>query len=249
MALSSSLTEMLYMICEDDQIIARTQNCDYPARVLSKPVVNNYPIDFEKLLVLKPDMVFAKEGIVSLEEAAKIEEMGIPVYFQSYKNTEDVFEGLVRLGKVLQKEATATRVADSLRQELKKITGRTQHLPKPRVLMIISKEKIFVYGKDSYASDMLEKAGGRNAMDSVFQVAFPSITTEYILHLNPDIIIGGEPVDLDGAFFKMYPELEKIDAYKNKKVYTISEVFTSRPGPRVVEGIRILKEIIHPDAK
>jgi iron complex transport system substrate-binding protein len=249
MALSSSLTEMLYMICDEKEIIARTHNCNYPPQVFNKPVVSNYPIDYEKLLMLKPDLVFAKDGIVSLEEAQKIEQMGIPVYFQVYKKTDDIFFGLEKLGKVLKKETRAKTVADSLRFLLDRVEKLTKPLAKPSVLMIISKDKIFVYGKDSYGSDMLDKAGGQNAVDSIFEQAYPSLTTEYIMHINPEIIIGTEHVDLHGSFFTMYPELQKVKAYQNKRIYTVPEELISRPGPRVVEGIEILKNRIHPHAK
>ena len=237
------------MICDEEEIIARTHNCNYPPQVLNKPVVSNYPIDYEKLLMLKPDLVFAKEGIISMEEAHKIEEMGIPVYFQVYKKTDDIFLGLEKLGIVLKKEKRAKKVADSLRVLLGKVEKSTKAFSKPTVLMIISKEKIFVYGKDSYASDMLAKAGGQNAVDSIFQNAYPSVTTEYILHINPQIVIGTKHVDLHNSFFAMYPELQKIEAYKNKRIYTVPEELISRPGPRVVEGIELLKNRIHPHAQ
>jgi iron complex transport system substrate-binding protein len=249
MALSSSLTEMLYVVCDQDQIIARTQNCDYPPQVLKKPIVSNYPIDFEKLLMLKPDLVLAKDGIVSMEAASKIEEMGIPIYFQHYGKVEDIFLGLEKLGVILDKKDRALRVADSLRTQLGKIEKSVAGLPKPSVLLIISKEQIFVYGKDTYASDMLNKAGGRNAVDSIFAHSFPLVNSEYILHLNPDIIIGETQVDLAGSFFTMYPELKKTNAFKNKKIYTVPEELISRPGPRVIEAIELLKKITHPDAK
>lgn len=249
MALSSSLTEMLYFVCDEDQIVGRTHNCDYPVQVLKKPVVSNYPIDYEKLLLLKPDIVFAKDGIISMKEALKIEDMGIPVYFQHYNKVEDIFSGLEKLGNVLNRPIRAGKVADSLRILLTKIEESVRDLPKPKVLMIISKDKLFVYGKDSFGSDLLNKAGGRNAIDSIFNNPFPQVTSEYIIHVNPDIIIGAEQVELDGSFFKLYPELKKTDAFKKNKIYTISEDLISRPGPRVIQGIDALKKIIHPDAK
>lgn len=249
MALSSSLTEMLYLVCEEDRIVGRTHNCNYPPQVLQKTVVSNYPIDYEKLLMLQPDLVVAKDGIISIEEALKIEGMGIPVYFQQYQRTEDIFLGIEKLGRILNREKRATEAADSLRKALKKEEESVQGFSKPSVLMIISKDKIFVYGKDSYASDMLDKAGGKNVLDSVYNQPYPSLTTEYILHLNPDIILGAEQVDLGSSFFAMYPELKMTGAYKSGRVYTVPEELISRPGPRVVEGIKLLKQQIHPDAQ
>jgi iron complex transport system substrate-binding protein len=249
MALSASLTEMLYLICADSQIIGRTPHCDEPSRVISKTVVNNYPIDFEKLLMLNPDLIFVKDGIISLEAAAKIEDMGIPVYFQHYENVEDIMKGLEKIGEVLNRKARAAFVADSLRSMLSKIEQSVDILSRPKVLMVISKDQIFVYGKDSYASDMLKLAGGVNAVDSIFNNPFPQVTSEYILHINPDIIIGAEQVDIKDSFFNLHPELKKTKAFLNRKVYKIGENLLSRPGPRVVQGVESLKKYIHPDAK
>lgn len=249
MPLSSSLTEMLYLICDDAQIVGRTHNCNYPVQVLTKPVVNNYPIDYEKLLLLKPDLVVAKDGIISMDEALKIQDMGIPVYFQHYGKVADIFSGLKKLGKILNREERAVKAADSLQALLANIEKSVADLPKPKVLMIISNDKIFVYGKDSYGSDMVSKAGGVNALDTIFNNPFPQITSEYIIHVNPDIIIGAEQVELGGAFFTLYPELKKTDAFKKNRIYTIPEDLISRPGPRVIQGIDSLKKIIHPDAK
>ena len=248
MALSSSLTEMLYLICEESKIVGRTHNCDYPPRVLKKEVVSNYPIDYEKLLSLNPDMVFAKEGIVSLEEAQKIESMGIPVYFQKYHQVNDILNGLTKLGEILNKKERTAIVVDSLRKDIDKLKASVAGLNKPKVLMLIAKEQLFVFGKDSYASDMLVHAGAINAVDEIFSVPFPQVTSEYILKINPDIMIGLNGVGLEnGELFELYPELKRLDLYKNKKYYPFPEDLLSRPGPRAGEAIRQLIKIAHPD--
>jgi len=244
MALSSSLSEMLYLICPDSEIIARTQNCNYPPAILSKPVINNYPIDYEGLLVLHPDIVFAKDGIMSLEDAEKIQSMGIPVFFQKYTNIEDIFAGLEELGEVLNKKEKAHRVADSLRNEANRMNDELQgkNGKKPKVLILITLDQLFVFGKDSYVSDIIEKAGGMNAMSKIFNNPFPQINTEYILQINPDLIfiLGEKPLNLT----TMYPELEKVEAVKKNAIFRIEGDLVSRPGPRVVEAIKIIRQKI-----
>lgn len=83
MGLAPSATEMLYAVSDEDYIIARTQNCDYPAPVKNKPVVNNYPLDYETLVKLKPDLVFTVEGIGFTRPFYTLEE-GIQDYVQQY---------------------------------------------------------------------------------------------------------------------------------------------------------------------
>jgi iron complex transport system substrate-binding protein len=244
MALTSSLTEMLYIICEQEEIIGRTQNCDYPPQVLKKPVVNNFPIDYEQLFLLNPDLVFVKEGIIPLDAASQIETLGIPVYYQDYESVEDVYRALTDLGRILNHKDRARAVVDSLKEYEDIISIKDTISPRPSVLILISPD-LFSYGKNSFTSDMIRLAGGKNAIDRVFNNKFPQINKEYILKINPDIIIGGEQVGLQNNFFNVYPELKQTNAYKNKRIYTLSEDITARPGPRIIDSVRQLKQLIH----
>ena len=63
LALAPSITEMLYAVADTAAIIARTPADSFPATVCGKPVVNNHPLDLERMVLLRPDVVFAIEGI------------------------------------------------------------------------------------------------------------------------------------------------------------------------------------------
>jgi iron complex transport system substrate-binding protein len=242
--LAPSVTEMLYLLCDTSEIVGRTPNCNYPEEVILKPVVNNYPPDLEKILYLKPDLVITKDGMLSLAQAAAIEKMGIPVYFQKYDRVEDIFERIEDLGHITNHKEKGKKIADSLRNEIKKYTFVSDNTKTKKVLMLISKESYFVFGKDTYASDIIKLAGGSNVVDSVYSNPYPVITAEYILKINPDFVIGGESVGLGTDFFELHKELKRINAYKNKRCYTINDDYLSRPGPRVVEALKTIDSII-----
>lgn len=244
-ALSPSSTEMLYAVADEKTIVGRTQNCDYPARVKAKPVVNNYPMDYEALVMLKPDLVFTVEGITSAEVAAKLErELHIPVYYQKFGKVDDIFDRLVDIGKILGREERANLVADSLKQELTKLKADKVAGKRPKVLAITWDDPIYVYGQNTLFTDKLRFIGAGNAVQEVFVQSYPALTREYILKLNPDIIIGGGFEKMDQTFFKMYPELKKIKAYQHKKIFKVTDDLMARPGPRIVESIRELKSFI-----
>ena len=243
MALAPSATEMLYAVADENMIVGRTQNCDYPARVKNKPVVNNYPMDYEQLVLLKPDLVFTLEGITSAEEAARIKELNIPVYYQKLDKVEDVFRGLTDIGRLLHREEKARLVVDSLRQALKQLQVHAV-ATKPRVLAITWNDPIYVYGQNTIFTDKLHYIGAENAVKEILAQPYPALTREYILKLNPDVIIGGTFEKMDASFFKLYPELKQTKAYRNKKIFGATDNLMSRPGPRVVASIRELKAFI-----
>ncbi len=245
MALAPSMTEMLFFVCDTGQIAAVTQNCDYPAAARRKPIVNNYPMDFEALLRVRPDLVFAVEGITPLADARRMEELGIPVYYQQYHTVEDIFTGIETVGRLTGNAARAVHLTDSLRRVKKEIQTQTAGLQKPSVLAITWQDPIYVYGRNTVFTDKLAIAGGRNAVDTVFEAQYPALTREYVLKINPDIIIGGGFGKMDSTFFRQYPELRRINAYRNRRIYDLTDDLMARPGPRVVESILELKEVIH----
>jgi iron complex transport system substrate-binding protein len=246
MALAPSLTEMLFFVCDTSEIVGVTQNDNYPAAVRNKPIVSNYPIDFEQILMLKPDLVFTKDGMTSPEDAARLQQMGIPVFYQTYETVEDVLESILEIGKITGHAERAANQADSLRRLLVDIEQQTKGLPRPRVLAITWQDPIYVYGKNTILTDKLRMAGAANAVDSVFQAPFPALSREYILQLNPDIILGGSFGKMDSTFFRLYPELKKTNAYRHRRIYEVTDDLNSRPSPRIVEAVMELKELIHP---
>ncbi|UOQ71887.1 ABC transporter substrate-binding protein [Hymenobacter cellulosilyticus] len=245
MSLAASMTEMLFAVADTATIIARTQVCDYPKAALRKCVINSYPLDIEGLVALHPEVVFTTEGITSLDDIARLEKLGIPVYCQRYLKVDDIFRGLTDLGRILGRPAQARKLTDSLRAELHTVAqGSSASAARPRVLAITWQDPIYVYGENTLFTDRIRLAGGQNAVTEHFAQPYPALTREYILKLNPDVLIGGSFGKLDSTFFKTYPELRRIKAYQSRRVYGITGDLMERPSPRVVESVRELHRLL-----
>ena len=245
LALAPSMTEMLFAVADTATIVARCPQDNYPAAVYRKPVVNNYPVDLEKLVLLKPDVVFTVEGITSVDDAQRLQQLGIPVYYLRFRRVEDVFTGLEEVGRLLGRQPQARHLTDSLRQQLRQLTSvAPRQNTGPRVLAITWQDPIYCYGQNTLFTDEIRLAGGRNAVTETFPQPYPALTREYVLKLNPDVLLGGSFEKLDSTFFKNYPELKRISAYKNRRVYPITGNLLERPGPRVVESVRELQEVL-----
>ena len=240
LALAPSMTEMLYAIAPDSMIVGRTQHCNFPEQVQQKPVVNVFPLDVEGVLALHPDLVLTVEGMTSLENANKLTEMGIPVYYQQYEKVEDVLKGLTDLGKLLNLDARAKHVTDSLQRELQKITQQPVREPRPRVLAITWQDPIIVYGTNTIFTDNIRLAGGVNAMDSALSNPYPPVSREYLLKLDPDVLVGRSFAEMDTSFFQLYPELKRLQAYRNRRIYKTTGDLMERPSPRVIESVKEL---------
>lgn len=247
MGLAPSATEMLFAVCNEETIIARTQNCDYPARAKQKTVVNNYPLDYEMLLKLKPDLIFTVPGITPPEAAARLQELGIPVYYQKFEKVTDIFDGLKDIGRLMHRADYAEYLVDSLQRQLKNIRARAgERTTKPKILAITWSDPIYVYGRNTIFTDKLRLIGAENAVAEPMDQPYPAVTREYILKINPDVLLGGSFGQMDSTFFNQYPELKQINAYRHRRIFAATDNLMSRPSPRVVESVRELQSFIQP---
>lgn len=243
LALAPSLTEMLYAVADTATIIARTQADDYPAAALRKPLVNSYPLDMERLVALHPEVVFTVEGMTPPDAAARLGELGIPVYYQKYRRVADVLRGINDLGRLLGRPAQAKRLTDSLQVQLAQL-GSTSGATRPTVLALASADPIYVYGQNTLFTDEIRLAGGQNAVRDTFPQPFPALTREYILKMNPEVVLGGRFGKLDSTFFKNNPELRRTSAYQRRRVYATTPNLLQRPSPRIVEAVRELQALV-----
>lgn len=249
LGLAPSATEMLFAVADTGQVVGRSQACNYPAAALTKPVVNTYPLDYEQLVLLQPDLVVTLAGMTPPEAADRLAQLDIPVYYQRLETVEDIFQGLYNLGRLLNQSRRARQVVDSLRQELhqlqQQVAARPRSGPRPRVLAITWSDPIYVHGRNTLLTDKLRWIGAENALTDTFAQPFPALTREYILQLNPDVVLGGSFTRMDTTFFRLYPELRQIKAYRHQQLFPVTDDLMTRPGPRVVAAIRELYELIH----
>lgn len=245
--MAPSLTEMLFALADTQQIIGRTPNCNFPAACLGKPIVQNYPVNIEGVLLLQPDLVFTKDGMMAPAEMERLNALNIPVYVQKYETVEDIFEGLITLGRLTNHKDRALHLTDSLKKEQKLLLEKVQGQKAKKILLLASRQELYAYGKETYASDMLKLAGGVNVLTEKLNSPYPQLTREYILALDPEIIFGGGKPDAGDDIFTLYPELKRTKAYQTKSCYDLPPDLISRPGPRVLEGVRLMQSFIHPE--
>ena len=243
LALAPSMTEMLYAVADTATIIARTQADDYPA-VLRKPLVTSYPLDLERLVALRPDVVFTVEDLTPLDAAERLRQLGIPVYYQKYRRVADVLRGLTDLGRLLGRPAQARRLTDSLRAQLATAPPAAY---RPTVLALASADPIYAYGQNTLFTDEIRLAGGQNAVRDTFPQPYPALTREYVLQLDPEVVLGGRFGRLDSTFFQQNPELRRTRAYRARRVFAITPNLLQRPSPRIVETVRELRRLIARD--
>jgi len=111
-------------------------------------------------------------------------------------------------------------------------------------------EKAYIAGKEGYFSRLLELAGGTNVYTGT--VAFPCVSAEGILSMNPDVVIEiiaslEERGLTEDAVLKDWAPLKDVAAVKASRVHVFTDGFVAIPGPRFHLLLDKLARAIHPE--
>jgi iron complex transport system substrate-binding protein len=112
---------------------------------------------------------------------------------------------------------------------------------------------LVVAGTDSYLNDLIRIAGATNVLADSSLPAYPRISLETVIRLNPDFIIDvSEPVgggDAQPATRKdaeaLWRGVPDVAAARSGRVHALSSEAFVVPGPRVIEVVETLFRVFH----
>ncbi len=238
-----SVTENIFAVGAGDRLVGVTTFCNYPeqAKEIAK-IGDTMTPNMETIVALKPDIVFVSSAS-QLEAFTKtLEQNGIAVYVSNPTTLDGVLKGLSNLGDLFGTHDQVQEViADLTAREFavaKKIEGEKS----VSVFVQISREPLFTIGKQSFLTDILREAGAASVTADV-ETAFPKLSKETAVALNPDVIILSESEDNQepNDAFRNSP------AVKNGRVYKVNADLLSRPGPRLVDALEQIAQDLHPE--
>ena len=164
----------------------------------------------------------------------------------------DVLEDIKRIGVATHSEDAAKLITDQMQARIDNVVNRLATVVnKPKVLHLEWVDPLMCGGH--WVPEMVELAGGINCFGDKETGSFP-LEWESIVDSQPEVIVL-MPCGFDvKRGLQDLPLLSSKDgwaslpAVKNNRVYVIDAgAYTSRSGPRLVDGLEILAEMIHPD--
>jgi iron complex transport system substrate-binding protein len=257
-SLSPNVTETLFALGLGNKVVGRTRFCNYPPEVKKIKEIGGY-IDpnYEAIAALRPDIVI----LLPEHENVKsyLEKLNIHYLVVTNKNISDILMSIKIIGDSCNAQNPAKKLITELRHVISSVRAKTENLKPVRTLVSIGRnigsgtlKNVYIAGKNTYFNELIELAGGINAFNANSTLAFPLLSAEGIIHLNPDIIIDLVPnlgkTNLTKKILTAeWNSLGNIDAIKNKRITVLSGDYTVIPGPRFVLLLQDLVKAIHPE--
>jgi iron complex transport system substrate-binding protein len=250
--LAPNLTEIVSAIGAADCLVGRSSACDYPPDIVRNvPVVGDFgKPSMEMLVATRPTLVLE----VDMEDEsfrAEIERHGIKAERIVCHKLDDIPEACLKIGRLLNHEIEARELAGRLTTGIAELRRTMKpEGERPLVFAEIWHDPLTTAGRNSFLSDLIALAGGRNAGDEVEQDYYLA-APEWVVSANPDIILDLH-TKAAGSLKEQFlsrPGWQNVKAVKTGRVYGgFKTDLILRPGPRVLEGIKELRKYIEQPA-
>jgi iron complex transport system substrate-binding protein len=187
-SLAPSITEMLFSLGLDEQIVGVTEFCDYPAAANVKARVGYANPSVEAIVALRPELILAPRDFLRPDLEAKLGQLKIPMFVLDAHTVEDIPLQIHTLGKMFEKTSTANDVTQLMRKRMADIRRQVEHLPAKRVLYVLNSQPLITVGPGSFIHQLIGLAGGINIATQT-GAAYPRLSMEAVLKDDPEVLI------------------------------------------------------------
>jgi len=182
----------------------------------------------------------------------KFKQLNIPVNFLNFQSVDAMLSEIQKLGERYKREAQAEELVKELQKNIEAVQNVAGNKEGPRVLILLGiPGSYLVATENSYAGDLVKRAGGINVMEGQ-EAEYLASNTEYLHNSNPDIILRlshGMPDEVVKMFdeeFKTNDIWKHFKAVKNGKVYDLEEeLFGTTASLQVPQALGQLMEIFY----
>lgn len=234
-SLAPSLTEWLYELGAQEQLIARSAHCDHPPQAKKKPSAGTlFPPDLELILSYQPSDILMIEGHDVLK--AQLTRLGVRVHTLQPRSIDDFWQMIHTLGQLLQRSSLAQDWITRAQQILSKTRIKDRVKQKvPTVLIEVWPKPLSVAGAESFMGALVQWAGGKPIPHGLG--AWPQLPLEELIVLNPDVILVSSPVRVQELLSPQAPKAWRTLTAIQKKHVFAREGRLERPGPRILDEL------------
>ena len=251
-SLTPATTEILFAIGAGDRVIAKVEDvANYPPDAAEIPVVGTFNgVDVEKIVGLGADLVIAGgSGGTQPEAIEKLRSLDIPVLVVYAADVETVFRDIELTGEAVGAGQAAKDLAASMRAGFDQVSAATSSLDKPRVFYETG-DTPAIYGvaDKSFVASMIELAGATPITTG--SATNWEMSIERLVDRDPQIILLGDAAyGVTPDAVSKRPGWAGLTAVKRDAIEPVDDIIVTRPGPRLLDGLRTLVGAIHPDAE
>ncbi|MBX5449767.1 ABC transporter substrate-binding protein [Thermogemmatispora sp.] len=254
-SLVPSMSEILAALHLESRVVAVDYYTDYPAQLTRLPRISdaNGNYNVERIVALHPDLVLSSGGLTEKYDA-QLTRLGLHVVDLPDNTIALMLAEIQTVGRLTFTESTANALVKQLEQRISQIRQAVKGTTPPTVMLEADDStpgKPYVFGGGTFGDELLQDANAINVFhNNTSNGGYPQVTDEAVIRANPQYIILTEDPRYGGDPQLVYrrPNWNQITAVKLHHVYHLNTDLMQRPGPRLVDGLQCLAQLLHPQS-
>ena len=243
---SPGATEIVFAVGAGDRVIAVDEFSYFPPETEGLPKLAYSSPDPESALALDPDLVIMASR--QREQVEQFRGLGMTVLFiDSGNSLDEVFATIEQFGRITGNREQAAELVASMRARIEAVTEAIASVEEgPRTFFELTAD-LYTVGPETFVGNVLTLAKAQNVATGASS-PFPQLTAEAVIAADPEVVLLA-----DGAWGESLetvcarPGWDATSACINERVHPVDGDLTSRPGPRVVEGLEEIARLLYPD--
>ena len=253
-SLVPNTSEILDALHLDAHIVGIDYNTNYPTSLTTLPKVSNAAgiYNTEQIVGLKPDLVLSYGGDTKQTDT-QLKRLGLNVVDLQLTNLAQTLQAIILVGRLTFTQDAANTLVRQMQKQIDQIKAAVKGTTAPSVFLEVDASapgKPYVFGGGSFGDEVAQDANAVNIFhNNTTNGGYPQVTDEAIITANPQYILLTEDPAYGGVASAVYkrPNWGNIAAVKSHRVYHINVDIIQRPGPRIVQGLQCVAQLVHPD--
>ena len=253
-SMAPSTTEVLIDLGIADKIIAADTNTQKDGLLKQDiPYFNMMKPDAEKLIALKPDVVFIS-GMSNAKgntPFSPLIDAGICVInIPSSSSIEAVYLDIAYIAAAVKQEEKGAKIIANMKKEIeavrKKGAAISQDKKKTVYFEIGAAPHMYSLGTGTFINEMIEIIGAQNILAD--QKSWIAVSDEMVLAKDPDVILTNVsyiPNPIDEIMARA--GWASLKAVKGKKVFGIDTNSSSRPNHNIIKALKEMAKAVYPE--
>lgn len=244
-SLAPSVTETIYALGGGDLLVGVDDYSYYPEEAKSLAKVGDYMNpNTESIVSLDPDVVITGNKLQQ-DTIDKLNELGITTVQSEPTTYDQIYEAIELIGQVIGKADAAQDLISDMTQRTEAVEQKAAgDTDKPSVYFVMSfTDGNWTSGPGTFINEMIEMAGG-TCVTADGGAQWMDYSLEELVKRNPQVLLvstdAGKVEDL-----KKLNGYKSLSAVKNDRVYEINADIVSRPGPRIVDALEEIYDLLH----
>ncbi len=252
-SLAPSVTESLFAIGAGDLVVGRTEYCDFPEEVESLPTIGGFSassISVETILDLEPDLVIGG-STYQAEIIEALESAGINAFVIQPASVGEILDSIQLLGMTTDRQDGADALVTDMQSRIDAVAEVVSTIPEEERLTVffeVFHEPLMTTTLQTFLGELIQIAGGVNIFADI-EEDYPAVSAEQILEADPDVILGpsshGDQLTVE--IISSREGWQDLTSVQNEAIYIIEGNMISRSGPRIVDALEAIADVLYPD--